>query len=1177
MIVSVFNFPHNTYAAEKNISSLEVLKIGVLSHRGKATATKVWKPLLAYLQKNLPAYQFQIVPVDFSEMHAFINHRRIDLLISNPGFYVELLKRHDVQPIATLEKEYKGMRFSEFGAVIFTLKDNDAINSLEDLKQQRFMGVNPDAFGGFQMARSVLKEHNIDPYTDFADLRFSGFPHSAVVAAVATGIVDAGTVRTGILESMHNSGLINIDDFKVINTRSAPGFPYLLSTQLYPEWPIAYLSHVEPQLVEDIFATLQVMPENLISTAAGERIVSWLPPADYSGVDSVLQTLQVGPYSRLNPRATLLFLKQHLMWVIAIAILIIIMSMLMLRSYLLNRKVILARDDLEKKMFESQELRESLHRERNFLRALLDNITDAVVACDTEGVITTFNQAAVDMTDYDAKDIKGRQCQQVFSFYEPSTNTLIDNKENPFWQVLNKNLVLNFEINILSNNDFHNLLVSGQAIVDDKGEEKGAVLSFHDVTAHMQSEQRLRDSEQELRAIMNSLQDTYYRADTSGNVVLVSPSVRQLLGYSANECIGMNLPSMYVEPEGRDKFLKILQDHDGKIQNYQMPMRHKDGHVIWVSTSAHFHYDENGQIDGVEGVTRDITELKNAEALLFQEKERAHITLQSIGDGVITMNVQGYIQYLNPYAEKMVGCSNEQAYDKLLNQYLYFADAETSETINDPVRTCLTEQDVVVLSKHIHAIRNDNTRFAVKLTVSPMRNQRAKIIGVVMVMHDVSAMWKMAQQLSYQASHDALTGLINRREFDLQLGTALNRSKQSGCEHSLCYMDLDQFKIVNDTCGHIAGDNLLKQLAQVLRTDIRDEDVLARLGGDEFGLLLEGCNLEKAEPIAEKIKKTIRDFRFTWEDKSFELGVSIGMVPVNQESASISELLSEADAACYVAKDLGRNRIHKYQQGDTELVKHKSEMQWVNRIKQALEENRFICYCQEIQPLTSGDSPFAEILLRMLDEDGQMVQPGTFIPAAERFHLMPDIDRWVIRYVMMKLADMPVETNTIYTINLSGQSVGDETVLQLIIDCIHQYRVDPSIVCFEITETAAVANFDRARVFIDQLHELGCRFALDDFGSGLSSFAYLKNLNVDYLKIDGCFIHDINHDPVDYAMVASINRIGHLMGIKTIAEFVEDDETLNKLKDIGVDYVQGYKIDKPKPFTRTNESQMVNS
>lgn len=1169
--------PQESYAADNDVQSSSLIKIGILAHRGKANASKVWKPLILYLQENLPAYQFKIIPVDFSEMHAFVNHRRIDLLISNPGFYIELLKRHDVEPLATLEKEYQGMRFSQYGAVIFTLKDNSNIDTLEDLKQRKFMGVYPDAFGGFQMAWRELREHDIDPYTELADLRFSGFPHSAVVAAVATGIVDAGTVRTGILESMHNSGLIDINDFKILNPRSVEGFPYLLSTDLYPEWPIAYLSHLNPQLAEDIQTALQFMPEDLIAPAAGEHIVTWLPPADYSRVDSVLQNLEVGPYRRLNSRTALLFLKQYLFWVIAIAVLIVMMSLLMLRSYLLNRKVILARDNLEMKMQESQLLRRSLRRERNFLRALLDNITDGVVACDTRGVITTFNQAAADMSEIDAVDIKGRNCHEVFKFYQRSKHALIDEKENPFWQVLNNKPVHNSELNILYNGEPQNLLVSGQTIVNDKGEKKGAVFSFHDVTAHMQSEQRLRDSERELRAIMNSLQDTYYRADTSGNVVLVSPSVEQLLGYSADEAIGMNLPSMYVEPEGREKFLKILQQHDGKIQNYQMPMWHKDGHIIWVSTSAHFHYDKNGEIDGVEGVTRDITELKNAEALLFQEKERAHITLQSIGDGVITMNVDGFIQYLNPYAEKMVGCSIEQACDKCLNQFLYFAEAESDELIADPVTTCLDQEDVVVLSKHIHAIRNDHTRFAVKLTVSPMRNQQAEIIGVVMVMHDVSAMWKMAQQLSYQASHDALTGLINRREFDLQLGTALERSKNSGCEHSLCYMDLDQFKIVNDTCGHIAGDNLLKQLAQVLRADIRNEDVLARLGGDEFGLLLEGCNFDKAEPIAEKIRKTIKDFRFTWEDKSFELGVSIGMVPVNQDSISISELLSEADAACYVAKDLGRNRIHKYQHGDSELVKHKSEMQWVNRIKQALEENRFICYCQQIQPLTPGDCPSAEILLRMLDEDGDLVQPGTFIPAAERFHLMPDIDRWVIRHVMMKLADISVDSNTTYTINLSGQSVGDDKILQLIIDCIHQYKVDPAIICFEITETAAVANFDSARIFIDQLHELGCQFALDDFGSGLSSFAYLKNLNVDYLKIDGCFIHDINHDPVDYAMVASINRIGHLMGIKTIAEFVEDDETLKKLKDIGIDYVQGYKIDKPKPFTQSDEDQLVNS
>jgi diguanylate cyclase (GGDEF)-like protein len=435
-------------------------------------------------------------------------------------------------------------------------------------------------------------------------------------------------------------------------------------------------------------------------------------------------------------------------------------------------------------------------------------------------------------------------------------------------------------------------------------------------------------------------------------------------------------------------------------------------------------------------------------------------------------------------------------------------------------------------------------------------------------------MWELAQQLSYQASHDALTGLINRREFDRQLEQALHDSQNTGREHTLCYMDLDQFKVVNDTCGHIAGDRLLKQLSQVLIADIRNNDVFARLGGDEFGLLLEGCGLEKAEQVVEKIRQQVKDFRFSWEDKTFELGVSIGMVPITKDSPSVTELLSESDAACYVAKELGRNRVHRYRHGDTDLVKHKNEMQWVHRIQNALEQGRFVTHFQEIVSTQSGQCRCSEILVRMLDEDGELVLPGAFIPAAERYHLMSNIDRWVIHDVFSRLSQLSNTDEMMFAINLSGQSIGDETLLKYVLENIKQYDIDPARICFEITETAAVANLDSARQFIGHLHDMGVKFALDDFGSGLSSFAYLKNLNVDYLKIDGSFVRDIALDPVDFAMVASINKIGHLMGIETIAEFVEDEDILECLRDIGVDFAQGYYIHRPCLFDSEEQARI---
>lgn len=1147
-------------------SAISIVKIGVLAHRGQKEVTTTWGPLLGYLDASLSPYQFHIVPLDFAEMHDVVANHAVDFILTSPGNFIDLQKSFAVQPLVMLKKEYLGNELDEFGAVIFTRADKQEINSIKDLKSKSFMGVNSGAFGGFQMAWNEFKKSSFDPFTELSDLQFSGFPHSAVVAAVRNGLVDAGTVRTGILESMHDQGLIDIKNFKILNPQIRQGFPYLLSTELYPEWSMAALADTDPVLAKALLESLKNMPDDIIKSGL-ERIIGWSTPSDYQSVHELLQKLQVGAYKDAGSFSLLLFLQEYFSWVLVIVTLLMLMIMFMLHIIFLNKRILHAKNNLERKIQESNILENSLQRERNFLRALLNNISDGVIACDNDGSVTLYNQAAIDIAGLRAGNLNNRHYSNVLEFYGSDGLSRIDPQDCPFKRVLNGETVKNLELVIKSDNQPRNLLISGHSIVNENAEEIGAVLSLHDVTERIASEQRLRDSEKELRNIMDSMQDTYYRTDVDGKVLVVSKSIINMLGYTFEESIGVDLPSLYVEPGGRAKFLQTLKDNNGEIQNYQMPMWHKQGHIIWVSTSAHFHYDKDGNIDGVEGVTRDITEVKNAEAQLFQEKERAHITLQSIGDGVITMDASGAIQYLNPYAEQMVGCSSDAAVYKPLREFLHFSDAATNVPLEDPVQKCLDGKEIIVFSEHIHAVRSDGTRFAVKLTVSPMRNQDGDIKGVVMVMHDVSEMWKMAQQLSYQASHDALTGLINRREFDQQLSIALERSKKTGREHSLCYMDLDQFKIVNDTCGHIAGDRLLKQLSQVLVSDVRENDIFARLGGDEFGLLLEGCSLDSAEPIVEKIRKTVKEFRFTWEDKSFELGVSIGMVPVSKDSASITELLSEADAACYVAKDLGRNRIHKYQHGDTELVKHKSEMQWVNRIQLALKEGRFISYYQSIQPLQCDDNHYSEILLRMLDENGDIVLPGAFIPAAERFHLMSSIDRWVIRDVMSYLSEISATSDMSYTINLSGQSVGDKKILQYIIDCLSEFNVDPSIFCFEITETAAVANLDSARVFIDQLHELGCKFALDDFGSGLSSFAYLKNLNVDYLKIDGSFVRDIAHDPVDYAMVSSINRIGHLMGIKTIAEFVEDREILQRLKEIGVDYVQGYSIDVPKPLS----------
>jgi len=443
----------------------------------------------------------------------------------------------------------------------------------------------------------------------------------------------------------------------------------------------------------------------------------------------------------------------------------------------------------------------------------------------------------------------------------------------------------------------------------------------------------------------------------------------------------------------------------------------------------------------------------------------------------------------------------------------------------------------------------------------------------VMVFHDVSKSRAMAQQLNWQATHDTLTGLINRREFEKRLEQALAEAKTDQHQHALLYLDLDQFKIVNDTCGHVAGDELLKQLAVLLQSKLREGDVLARLGGDELGVLLSYCPEDKAQRVAEVLRIAVKEFRFIWENKSFDIGVSIGLVVVDAENVSVAELLSAADMACYAAKDDGRNRIHVYRRGDVDLVQRHGEMQWVNRLTRAVEENRLVLYRQRILSITdpSGAEEHYEILIRLRGENNEIIPPGAFIPAAERYGLMPAVDRWVVRTLFAAMAQQSgracLENNECsYAVNLSGASLNDDILLEYVREQLLLHSIAPRRIWFEITETAAIANLPKASRFIKEMKALGCRFSLDDFGSGVSSFAYLKNLAVDNLKIDGSFVKDIVDDPIDFAMVQAINQIGHVMGLRTTAEFVENDAILTRLREIGVDYAQGYGIHKPEPF-----------
>ena len=550
-----------------------------------------------------------------------------------------------------------------------------------------------------------------------------------------------------------------------------------------------------------------------------------------------------------------------------------------------------------------------------------------------------------------------------------------------------------------------------------------------------------------------------------------------------------------------------------------------------------------------------------------RSRELAEVTLHSIGDGVITTNHNARVTYMNPVAQRLLGLDFADVQGQFLADIMPLLDEETGAVLEHSVLRCLRENRTVELEIDCVTQLRSGTRIPIAESAAPIRNRQGEVRGAVVVFHDVSVARNLQNELTYQACHDPLTGLYNRREFDREITRALERGERDEQEHTLCYLDLDQFKVVNDICGHAAGDRLLQQLTAYLRERLRKSDLLARLGGDEFGLLLMHCSLGRALEIVQELRNAVNAFRFEWAGKTFQVGVSIGVVQLSPAIGTAAEALAAADMACYAAKDDGRNRVHVYRPDDAELTRRRDEMRMVSAVQRALRDDSLELFAQIIVPVREVTTvPHYEILVRMQDPDGEYISPGVFIPAAERFQLMSAIDRWVVsRAVQLAAAQarrgQPVELS----INLSGQSLSEDQFLDFVVDQIEKSGVDPAVLCFEITETAAINNLARAVRFMNSVRRLGCRFALDDFGSGMSSFGYLKNLPVDVLKIDGSFIKKLDESAVDRAMVKAIQDVATAMNMKTVAEFVENAAILRILHEIGIDRAQGYHLGSPTP------------
>lgn len=715
------------------------------------------------------------------------------------------------------------------------------------------------------------------------------------------------------------------------------------------------------------------------------------------------------------------------------------------------------------------------------------------------------------------------------------------------------------------------------------------------------AEAQLRAAEARYRSLVEQIPAIAFTAalDVPGKLLYVSPQI-QRLGFSPDEWLANPdglLNRVHPEDLARVHAAYAHSYESGEPLRCEYRLLTRDGTPRWFLDEARMVHDAAGVPLCLQGVLIDITEDKLREAeleyhrrhleelvaertaqiatqveMLRASEARFRLLLESVGEGIYGLDTDGRCTFVNEAALAMLGYARDELLGRETHSLIHHTHADGSAY---PAGACPV-YDAFRTGQACHGLvellwRKDGSSFPAEYSAQPMR-EAGRVTGAVLVFRDVTESQALAHQLSFQATHDALTGLVNRQEFERRLERVLIETRGDGEAYALLYLDLDQFKVVNDTCGHTAGDQLLRQISAQLHKHLRGRDTLARLGGDEFGVLLEHCPPDQALRIATALRDAAQDYRFVWEGKPFSVSASIGLVPLSATTGSVSAALAAADAACYAAKEQGRNRVHLYQPDDTLLAQQQTQMQWVSRLTHALDANRFRLYQQVIAPLGrhGQNRPHHEVLLRLLDEEGRVVEPMAFVPAAERYNLMPAIDRWVVREVISRHAvhqrHAPEAERPIFAVNLSGSSLADERLAEFVCGLLAEHDVPADMLCFEISETAAIANLSRAIHFIQTLKREGCLFALDNFGSSMSTFVYLKQLPVDFLKIDGSFIRTIAEDRLTHAMAEAINRVAHVMAIETVAECAETAPILALLKDLGVDHAQGYALARPQPL-----------
>jgi diguanylate cyclase (GGDEF)-like protein/PAS domain S-box-containing protein len=678
---------------------------------------------------------------------------------------------------------------------------------------------------------------------------------------------------------------------------------------------------------------------------------------------------------------------------------------------------------------------------------------------------------------------------------------------------------------------------------------------------------QLQDREQLFQRLVETVHDAVLvHRDT---ILFANVRFLELLGLKGPDVVGRPL-SDFVAPE----YVELVESNlrrrlagESAAERYEIELMDRQGQVTRVELSSTL-IDSSGQSALL------LTALEMLPGVLPQEvsqKPRAMATLDAMGESVITVNADGRIDYMNHAAEALLGQPVDQVVGKTFAEVASLVDENDRRPLGDPVQKALTSDRAAAARRAVLLPVNGSTERFVELSITPLKVDK-EIAGLVLVLHDTSELRGLTRQMTYQASHDGLTGLVNRREFERRLQEAMDSAQTSDIAHALCYLDLDHFKVVNDTCGHTAGDNMLREIASLIKDAVRDSDTVGRIGGDEFALLLVGCPLEKARQIADNVVRSVNEFRFVWKDKIFNVGVSIGLVEIGRDSGTIEDIMNSADSACYVAKKQGGLHVHVYSAREEASARHSGEIHWLLKLQRALRDNKFELYFQPIVHARAGgvSGPALEVFVRLTSENGlPAAPPAEFIRAAERYRLMPHVDRWVVQAVFAALGrgGLKLPPGRSVAINLAGQTLGDAEFLEFVVECFDHTGASPADICFEVTESSVVANLDHAQRFIAVLHGMGCEFALDNFGSGLSSFSTLKTLPMDYLKIDGSFIKNLAGDTVNQAMVAAMIDLSRSLNFRVVAEQVEDQWALDTVTGMGIDFVQGFIVGRPQPLS----------